>query len=167
MTLQSLEQLARGDLLDDTALAPTDLTELLHQLADDVGRHEGVHVAPQLPDQPVVVRSWTPGLRLVVENLVRNAARHGGARHVRLALEPQGPSWWLLVDDDGSGLPPSERARVLGRFERGSTAVGAGSGLGLALVLQQAQLHGWAVTLEDSPLGGLRVRLGPITTVLD
>jgi two-component system sensor histidine kinase PrrB len=59
-------------------------------------------------------------------------------------------------------VPTSERQRVLGRFERGSTATGAGSGLGLALVLQQAQLHGWTVTLEDSPLGGLRVRLGPV-----
>lgn len=164
VTLQSLEQLARGELLDDTALVPTDLTAVLHQLADEVGRHEGVPVSAQLPDQPVVACAWTPGLRIAVENLVRNASRHGRAREVRLVLEPRGGSWWLLVDDDGRGVPSSERERVLGRFERGSTAAGAGSGLGLALVEQQAQLHGWTVTLEDSPLGGLRVRLGPVAT---
>jgi signal transduction histidine kinase len=162
VTLLSLEQLARGELLDDSALAPTDLSGLLHQLADEVGRHEGVAVSAVVPDQPVVARAWTPGLRLVVENLVRNATRHGRAREVRLVLEPHSASWWLLVDDDGCSVPTSERQRVLGRFERGSTATGAGSGLGLALVLQQAQLHGWTVTLEDSPLGGLRVRLGPV-----
>lgn len=164
-TLQSLEQLARGELLDDTALQPTDLVGLLHQLADEVGRHEGVPVSPQLPDEPVLARAWAPGVRLAVENLVRNAARHGRARQVRLTLAPHGQAWWLLVDDDGRGVPSSERERVLGRFERGSTAAGAGSGLGLALVLQQAQLHGWSVTLEDSPLGGLRVRLGPVAAV--
>jgi signal transduction histidine kinase len=72
----------------------------------------------------------------------------------------------LLVDDDGRGVPSSEREAVLQRFARGTTAVGAGSGLGLALVQQQAQLHGWSVSLDDSPLGGLRVALGPIAAQL-
>lgn len=162
VTLQSLEQLARGELLDDTALTPTDLPGLLQQLSEEVGRHEGVDVQCALPDGPVLTRAWAPGLRLVVENLVRNAVRHGGAREVRMALDRQGTSWWLLVDDDGRGLPASEREQVLARFVRGSTAAGAGSGLGLALVQQQAQLHGWSVALDQSPLGGLRVRLGPV-----
>jgi signal transduction histidine kinase len=170
VTLQSLEQLARGELLDDTALEPADLAGLLQQLADDAGRHEGVHVVASVPGRPVVLPVWAPGVRLVVENLVRNAARHGHARQVHVVLQAHAPlhhdpGWWLLVDDDGSGLPTSERAGVLDRFVRGSTASGAGSGLGLALVQQQAQLHGWDVRLDDSPLGGLRVALGPITPV--
>jgi signal transduction histidine kinase len=163
VTLQSLEQLARGELLDDGTLVPTDLTGLLQQLADEVGRHVGVAVSVVVPHQPVVTRAWVPGVRLVVENLVRNAARHGAAREVKLALQARDGAWWLLLDDDGRGVPPSEREAVLQRFARGSTAVGAGSGLGLALVQQQAHLHGWTVSLDDSPLGGLRVALGPIT----
>ncbi|HET8616958.1 MAG TPA: HAMP domain-containing sensor histidine kinase, partial [Actinomycetales bacterium] len=163
VTLQSLEQLARGELLDDTALEPIDLAGLLLQLAGEVGRHDGVRVVAVVPGRQVVARTWAPGLRLTVENLVRNAARHGEAHQVRLTLQQRGRSWWLLVDDDGRGLPSSERERVLGRFVRGSTASGAGSGLGMALVQQQAQLHGWDVALDESPLGGLRVTLGPIT----
>ena len=48
---------------------------------------------------------------------------------------------------------------MLGRFARGSTAAPGGSGLGLALVAQQAALHGGSIELSDSPLGGLRATL--------
>jgi len=65
----------------------------------------------------------------------------------------------IVVDDDGCGLPAEERTAVLGRFSRGSTAAPGGSGLGLALVTQQAALHGGRLELDDSPLGGLRATL--------
>ena len=48
----------------------------------------------------------------------------------------------IVVDDNGRGLPAEEHQTVLGRFARGSTAAPGGSGLGLALVAQQAALHG-------------------------
>ena len=41
----------------------------------------------------------------------------------------------------------------MGRFARGSTAAPGGSGLGLALVAQQAALHGGSIELSDGPLG--------------
>ena len=48
---------------------------------------------------------------------------------------------------------------MMGRFARGSTAAPGGSGLGLALVAQQAALHGGSIELSDRPLGGLRATL--------
>jgi two-component system sensor histidine kinase PrrB len=65
----------------------------------------------------------------------------------------------IAVDDNGVGVPEEERTLVFERFSRGSTASHSGSGLGLALVAQQAELHGGTVTLEDSPLGGARLLL--------
>jgi two-component system, OmpR family, sensor histidine kinase PrrB len=65
----------------------------------------------------------------------------------------------IVVDDNGRGLPAEEHQTVLGRFSRGSTAAPGGSGLGLALVAQQAALHEGSIQLSDSPLGGLRARL--------
>ncbi|MCY4667668.1 MAG: two-component sensor histidine kinase, partial [Rhodococcus sp.] len=50
-----------------------------------------------------------------------------------------------------------ERSSVFERFTRGSTAGKTGSGLGLALVAQQAALHGGRTTFHDSPLGGARL----------
>jgi two-component system sensor histidine kinase PrrB len=65
----------------------------------------------------------------------------------------------IAVDDNGSGLPEDERQVVFERFSRGSTASHSGSGLGLALVAQQAHLHGGTASLHDSPLGGVRLLL--------
>ena len=65
----------------------------------------------------------------------------------------------IVVDDNGRGLPAEEHVEVLGRFARGSTAAPGGSGLGLALVAQQAALHGGRIELSDGPLGGLRATL--------
>ena len=65
----------------------------------------------------------------------------------------------ITVDDNGRGLPAEEHHNVLGRFARGSTAAPGGSGLGLALVAQQAALHGGGIELSDGPLGGLRATL--------
>ena len=48
---------------------------------------------------------------------------------------------------------------VFARFSRGSTASHSGSGLGLALVAQQAHLHRGTASLEDSPRGGARLLL--------
>jgi two-component system sensor histidine kinase PrrB len=79
---------------------------------------------------------------------------------VRVAVRPSPTGGAeLTVEDDGPGVPDDERSRVLGRFVRGRSAAGTGSGLGLALVDQQVRLHGGRLTLTASPLGGLAVRV--------
>jgi two-component system, OmpR family, sensor histidine kinase PrrB len=102
---------------------------------------------------------WPDGLRLAVDNLVRNAITHGEATRIVLNAHRHDQTMTITVDDDGRGLPPDEHQTVLGRFRRGSTAAAGGSGLGLALVAQQAALHGGRIELSGGPLGGLRATL--------
>jgi signal transduction histidine kinase len=64
----------------------------------------------------------------------------------------------LTVDDDGPGLPCDLRTIVLERGIRADEAA-PGSGLGLAIVRDLAELYNGSISLEDSPLGGLRVRV--------
>ena len=64
----------------------------------------------------------------------------------------------LTVDDDGPGLAPSMRERVLQRGVRADEAA-PGSGLGLAIVRDLAELYQGTIALEDSPMGGLRAQL--------
>jgi signal transduction histidine kinase len=152
--LDGLQALARGDA-GPIEHGPVDLTELVDEVVTAAGaRHPGVAVGARLPEAPVVVEGWEPGLRLVVENLVTNAIRHGG-RTVRVTLDAAGPA--LTVDDDGPGVPEDERERIFAPFARIDGARAPGSGLGLALVAQQAGHHGAAVDVDRAPdLGGAR-----------
>jgi signal transduction histidine kinase len=150
--LDGLQALARGDA-PAAERSDVDLADVVDAaVVAASARHPDVRVDATFPDAPVTVRGWEPGLRLMVDNLVGNAALHGGGGRVHVTLAP-GPV--LTIDDDGAGVPEAERARVFEPFVRIDGA-GPGSGLGLAIVAQQARHHGATVTVGDAPLGGAR-----------
>ena len=158
--ITALGQLASGQLAQDEDREPIDVTDLLDRVARENMRTAGpVDVAVQADDDLGSVWGWPGGLRLAVDNLVRNAVTHGQATRVVLAAHRGADVMTIVVDDNGCGLPAEEHRTVLGRFQRGSTTAAGGSGLGLALVAQQAALHGGRIELSDGPLGGLRATL--------
>ena len=120
-------------------------------------RHPEVTAELEAPASGPDVRGDGESLRMLLDNLLENAAVHGrpGGRIVTTVT----PDGTLLVDDDGAGIPAGERAAVLERFARGSSARGPGTGLGLAIASAQAARHGGSLTLEDAPAGGLRARV--------
>lgn len=159
--LDGLQALARGDAAP-LAHTRVDLAELLDQtLEAAASRHPRVRWQADLPEEPVEVEGWSPGLRLLLDNLVENAARHGhdgGTVRVVLACDGSGPV--LTVEDDGPGIPVGDRERVFEAFARVDGTTAQGSGLGLALVAQQARHHGAGVALDESEkLGGARFRV--------
>ncbi|NRD27343.1 HAMP domain-containing histidine kinase [Frigoribacterium sp. VKM Ac-2836] len=94
----------------------------------------------------------------VVRNLVANAARHAEGR-VAVALAERDGGVELTVDDDGAGVAEADRERVFDRFVRLDEArarEAGGSGLGLAIVREIVRVHGGAVSVGASPLGGAR-----------
>lgn len=158
-TLSALERLAQGQLSTSDDHAPVDLTELLDRAA-----HDAMRVYPELdvslvPAPTVLILGLAAGLRLAVDNAIANAVKHGDASRVQLSAVSSREGVEIAVDDDGCGIPEEERTKVFERFSRGSTASHSGSGLGLALVAQQAELHGGTASLEASPLGGTRLLL--------
>ena len=160
--LDGLQKLARGDahaLPDRTAVAIADLTEDCVQRA----RHRHPNVTFDLHTDSAAddatITGWADGLRTAVTNLLDNAAVHGRPNgRVNVTLDASPDTVTLTIDDDGPGIPPGQRDAMRDRFTRGSTSA-AGSGLGLALVDQQAVLHDGALELSDAPLGGLRAAL--------
>ena len=64
----------------------------------------------------------------------------------------------VIVEDDGPGIEPSMRAAVLARGVRADEGA-PGSGLGLSIVRDLADAYGGTVTLDASPLGGVRASL--------
>ena len=95
----------------------------------------------------------------LLENLIRNAVEHGGPSvSVRLGeLETRNG---FYVEDDGSGIPPDDRAQV---FESGFSSVDTNVGLGLNIVREIADSHGWDVDLTDGPEGGARFEFSGVT----
>jgi len=158
--ITALGQLASGERAQVEDRAVIDVTDLLDRVARENMRPGGsVEVVVAADDNLGTIWGWPGGLRLAVDNMVRNAVAHGPATRIMLSGRRIDHSITITVDDNGRGLPADEHNNVLGRFARGSTATPGGSGLGLALVAQQAALHGGTIVLSDSPLGGLRATL--------
>lgn len=160
-TLTALERLASGELSTERDHVDLDLTELCDLAAEDAQRqHPGITVSVDAPPG-LVVRGLPVGLRLALDNAITNAVRHGGARRVVIGAHRDagdaGGVVTVTVDDDGTGIPDDERDAVFERFRRGRGAATGGSGLGLALVAQQAGLHGGDARFDDSALGGARL----------
>lgn len=162
-TLQALRALADGDVAaggHGPHTMPVEVGDIASRAVESAQLHAGdVSLTVVVPDHDAVVLGSPGGLRLAIENLISNALRHAQASQIEVSVARYDEWIVVRVDDDGVGLPAAERERVLERFTRGSQAVGAGSGLGLALVAQQAQLHGGRVRLADSPRGGLCAEL--------
>jgi signal transduction histidine kinase len=157
--LEGLQALARGEAADALPREDVELGDLVDAaLYGARRRHPGVTFALREHDvdPPATVHGWANGLRLVVDNLLENAALHGGGR-VDVDLFRDGARWLLRVADDGPGIPQGERERLLEPFARGRDTTARGTGLGLAIVAQQVGLHGGELRLGDSALGGLAV----------
>jgi two-component system, OmpR family, sensor histidine kinase PrrB len=157
--VEQLQALARGEAGPPAAAEPVDVGELVDAAVAALRtRHPEVTAQLEAPEEGPSVRGDAEGLRILVDNLLENAARHGrpgGRIAAEVARENGGAR--LTIDDDGPGIPPQERTAVLERFARGRDARGPGSGLGLAIAAAQAHRHGGDLHLDGSPLGGLRV----------
>ena len=152
---------------DTEAVVDTDIKELLKGIVFDAGR-QGSEVTFSLPDEDAeekgsvtlngyVLPLRPNAIRRSVTNLVDNAVRY--AEHVELSLRREDDHVEIAVDDDGPGIPKDRREEVFRpfhRLEESRNPETGGLGLGLAIAQDVIHNHGGAITLSDSPLGGLR-----------
>ena len=142
--------------------APVNLNGLIENEADDWLRQamaRDVDLGFEL--EPASVRGDAFLLREALANLVHNAIEYSpsGARVTIRAGKRNGGAY-VEVEDDGPGIPPPERERVMERFYRMPGTPGTGSGLGLAIVRDIATGHGASIELGEGAGGrGLRVAL--------
>ena len=160
--LEGLQALARGEAAESLRREPVELGDVLDAAVHGARkRHPGVRYELAGNVEEGAVDGWEGGLRLIVDNLLDNAALHGraGGGSVTVGLERDDGRLVVRVEDDGPGIPPRERERLLEPFARGADARPDGTGLGLAIVAQQAALHGGDLRLGDAPGGGLAVEV--------
>ena len=117
----------------------------------------GIAITVDVPAD-LSVRCQREDLDEMLGNLLDNACKWARTR-VALSTETiAADRLAILVDDDGPGLPSAMRAAVLQRGVRADEAA-PGSGFGLAIVREIAEVYGGSIGLDAAPLGGLRARL--------
>jgi two-component system OmpR family sensor kinase len=97
-------------------------------------------------------------LARAVGNLLRNAQKYA-TQTVALSARRNGGLLEIMVDDDGPGIPEEERERIFEpfyRLDRSRDRATGGFGLGLSIARKAVMLHGGALRVERSPLGGAR-----------
>lgn len=128
------------------------LRRAMLRLFADRGVTIDIQIAPD-----VAVRVPREDLDEMLGNLIENACKWARSRVV-VSAHVADDSATITVDDDGGGLAPGLREAVLQRGARADEAA-PGTGLGLAIVRDLAELYGGSITLNDTPLGGLRASL--------
>lgn len=103
-------------------------------------------------------------LAQAIANLIDNALKYGrpaaASAHVKIDLQREDETILVSVIDNGTGIAPADRERVLGRFVRLEASRNSpGSGLGLSLVAAIARQHGTTLRLADAN-PGLKVSFG-------
>jgi signal transduction histidine kinase len=158
-------RLARVETAANWRMQPVDATDILRELVEfyePVAEEQGLKLRGTIQDG-LQVRGETGLFTQAISNLIENALKYtpnGGNVEVHALRRPDGR---IEIDvlDDGPGVPPVERDRVLERFVRLETArTTPGVGLGLSLVAAVARLHQGGLHLRDGLANGERRGLG-------
>jgi signal transduction histidine kinase len=166
-----------SDHLDDIEAAHGRIAALIEDLlrlarqGEQVGETEPVAVAEAVDEcwqvvereaatlsngTDLVVRADRSRLKQLLTNLLRNAVEHGGRDVVVMTGDlPDG----FYVEDDGPGVPESERESV---FDPGYSTSSDGTGLGLRIVEQVADAHGWRIRVTEGSFGGARFEVSGV-----
>jgi two-component system osmolarity sensor histidine kinase EnvZ len=141
---------ARGEGTEQAK--PIDLSAMLTDVAI-AARRGGANIEISVPEM-LTVSLRADAVKRAITNLVDNARRHAG--RVMVSAVSRGRSVLVNVDDDGPGIAAEKREDVFRPFLSGSTG---GTGLGLTIARDIVRAHGGDISLEDSPMGGLRARV--------
>ncbi|OZG71032.1 two-component sensor histidine kinase [Hahella sp. CCB-MM4] len=159
--VEQLLQLSRLDqenaILEKKPVQWGDLVNEEIAAVEDYAKEKGIDIA--VTDNASSPIEGNPGmLRILLRNLLDNAIRYSpSGSQITIVLRQH----QLIIEDQGPGIPSELREQMFERFFRGKATRESGSGLGLSISLQIAELHGATLTMSDAENGphGLRMCL--------
>jgi signal transduction histidine kinase len=90
------------------------------------------------------------GIRIILDNLIQNAVRHGRAKKIDISLIEDGAFVSMIFTDNGSGISEDKRSKI---FEEGFSGLATGTGLGLFIVRSFMERYGGSIRLISSEEG--------------
>ncbi|MFK3737879.1 sensor histidine kinase [Massilia sp. TN1-12] len=137
-----------------------DLVEMVDQIADDARFESGARIDVDAP-VPVTVHGAPDLLWSAVENIVRNAVKHGAGGRVEIGVHPDGTEVHVAVLDQGPGIAEEHLGDVFEPFFRSNPTANNvdGHGLGMAIAKRVVETHGGRIAAANREAGGLRVTI--------
>jgi two-component system osmolarity sensor histidine kinase EnvZ len=154
--LEDYMAFAKGDAGEE--IVRTDIGEILSEVKSQA--HGAKTIEIEVQEGPLMVPVRRHAFKRAIANLVNNAARF--AERVNVSAAKQNGALTVAVEDDGPGIPETEREQVFRPFYRIDHARNQDSGstgLGLAIARDIARIHGGDIALSRSSLGGLKAVL--------
>lgn len=157
-----LQRAVRGEPGSALLSRRVDVGDVLSRIAralEKVYAEDGVRLEIDA-DDGLVFSGDERDLMEALGNVMDNACKYGNGRVRVVAARSPAPGHPLhiTVDDDGGGIPATDRERVLGRGARLDT-LPRGQGIGLAVVADIVSSYGGQIDMGDSELGGARIEL--------
>lgn len=137
----------------------TELPATLTRIARDAAPNKKIEL--DLPTNPARFYARPMALTRAFSNIIENAARYANKK-IKITEHDNTNFIEVIIEDDGVGIPDDRKADALRPFVRLDNARGTdtgGTGLGLSIAQTAIENHGGQLFLEDSELGGLRVRV--------
>ncbi len=137
----------------------TELPAMLIRLARDAAPDKNIET--DFPDEPAQFYARPMALARAFGNIIENAARYAN-KTIRITEKDTADQIEIIIEDDGPGIPNDKKRDALRPFVRLDDARSdktGGTGLGLSIAQTAIENHGGQLFLENSDLGGLKVRI--------
>lgn len=137
----------------------TELPPMLTRIARDAAGDK--EIITDFPDTPAQFYARPMALARAFSNIIENAARYAKTK-IKITEHDDNDTITVTIEDDGIGIPDDRKRDALRPFVRLDDARGThtgGTGLGLSIAQTAIENHGGQIFLEDSDMGGLRVRI--------
>ena len=148
---------ARGEMpeIEQT----TELPAMLLRIARDAAPTKNIETV--FPEEPVQFYARPMALARAFGNIIENAARYA-KNTIKITEKDSDEQVEVIIEDDGPGIPDDKKKDALRPFVRLDEARSdqtGGTGLGLSIAQTAIENHGGQMFLENSDLGGLKVRI--------
>ena len=137
----------------------TELPPMLTRIARDAAPDK--QIVTDFPDAPTQFYARPMALARAFSNIIENAARYAN-KQIKITERDTADTVEVIIEDDGPGIPDNRKRDAMRPFVRLDDARGTdtgGTGLGLSIAQTAIENHGGQMFLENSELGGLRVRI--------